>query len=689
MVLPKQDVDESNLAAEPMDIDVSADEDEEMQSEYTLPAYQITDDEPKTVYSTFQQACKAYGWLIDDKEWNHSILEADQNGATAMHLRDMYCFILINNAPPNAAELWNRHKDLLSNDYLHHPQKKYRTSQEAYNRTLLDIQHCLITNGLSMGDFGLPVPDPTEDIGQLAAELQAELDYNPEECEKRWQAARAKMDINECQRRLFDSIVALLDNNSRERQNVHFVDAPGGTGKTFVFNALLDYVRSMKPRNGQKHIALALAASGIAALLLNGGRTVHSRFGLGINVNAKSTCRYSTNSKCVLTELIRRTDLILWDECTMSSKHIVNAVDTALQDIMQCDLPFGGKLVVFGGDFRQTLCVVDKAWPPREATVKECIQNSNVWRFAKHHKLVLNMRIWSQSHTVNTEKLKQWESLLLAIGEGKNYVTEEAVIKHFKCRDLIRIDKELQSPCKNLKELVAAIYSSWKDVDESLRSATAILTPTNKSVTQINDDALEHVPGNIIERQGEDRVVDDGQYIPGYVDDQFLARETPAGFPRAILKLKLNVPVMLLRNLTPTKGCCNGTRFLIEHVGMYTIRGRILNGPHKFRGKVYFIPRIKLQTQPGLYPWGMFTRKQFPIRLAFGMTINKAQGQTFKNVALYLPQAVFSHGQMYVALSRVGNPDNVQILIMQTTQQGELNGDMYTRNVVYKEVLTE
>ena len=69
-------------------------------------------------------------------------------------------------------------------------------------------------------------------------------------------------------------------------------------------------------------------------------------------------------------------------------------------------------------------------------------------------------------------------------------------------------------------------------------------------------------------------------------------------------------------------------------------------------------------------------RKQFPVRLAFAMTINKSQGQTLRNVGLYLPQACFGHGQLYVALSRVGDPQHIQVLVEKTREQGILNEEV-------------
>ena len=81
-----------------------------------------------------------------------------------------------------------------------------------------------------------------------------------------------------------------------------------------------------------------------------------------------------------------------------------------------------------------------------------------------------------------------------------------------------------------------------------------------------------------------------------------------------------------------------------------------------------------------------FRRTQFPVRLAFSMTINKAQGQTLGSIGLYLPCHVFGHGQLYVALSRVRTPSSVKILIDKTLSKIHNKEGFYTHNIVYTEV---
>lgn len=97
-----------------------------------------------------------------------------------------------------------------------------------------------------------------------------------------------------------------------------------------------------------------------------------------------------------------------------------------------------------------------------------------------------------------------------------------------------------------------------------------------------------------------------------------------------------------------------------------------------FKGNTGLIPRITLMPSTVELPFS-FSRRQFPIKLAFAMTINKAQGQTMDYVGLYLPAEDFTHGQLYVALSRVTNFNNLSIIIK--------DGLYHTKNIVYKEII--
>ena len=113
-----------------------------------------------------------------------------------------------------------------------------------------------------------------------------------------------------------------------------FINARGGTGKTFLINVLLLYVRLLD----EESIALAVAFTGIAATLIKGGRTFNSRFKFPIQADKYASCNISKGTG--LSRLIKNAKVIVWDEAPMSNKILLEALDRLLQDLMDNKLPF-------------------------------------------------------------------------------------------------------------------------------------------------------------------------------------------------------------------------------------------------------------------------------------------------------------------------------------------------------------
>ena len=163
---------------------------------------------------------------------------------------------------------------------------------------------------------------------------------------------------------------------------------------------------------------------------------------------------------------------------------------------------------------------------------------------------------------------------------------------------------------------------------------------------------------------------------------EFLHSLNASGLPVAHLRLKEGCPVMILRNIDSKKGLCNGTRATITRMSNRLLELKLITGDHA--GETALIPRVTLSPSlTGLDFAIKLNRRQFPIQLAFAMTINKAQGQTVNNVGIDLRKPAFAHGQLYVAFSRATSPQNITVLLPEDSRTKS------TRNVMYKEILLQ
>ncbi|KAG5562253.1 hypothetical protein RHGRI_005099 [Rhododendron griersonianum] len=219
-------------------------------------------------------------------------------------------------------------------------------------------------------------------------------------------------------------------------------------------------------------------------------------------------------------------------------------------------------------------------------------------------------------------------------------------------------------------------------VTSTFLTERTILSARNDDVSGINIAVLNAFPGDVTSYFAADKMSNDDEHdrnITNRYPPEFLNSLNPSGLPPFKLDLKIGCPIMLLRNIAPKAGLCNGTRLMVVRCGARVIEAQILTGD-KF-GNLVFIPRISLTPSSFEFPFQM-TRCQFSVRLAYEMTINKSQGQSVKFVGVDLRTPVFSHGQLYVALSRCTSGDHTIVLLSSDASNS-------TTNIVYPEVLLQ
>jgi ATP-dependent DNA helicase PIF1 len=219
----------------------------------------------------------------------------------------------------------------------------------------------------------------------------------------------------------------------------------------------------------------------------------------------------------------------------------------------------------------------------------------------------------------------------------------------------------------------------------------AILTPLNEDVDNINTAIMNRFdlttpdgpPAQRRTYHNADSVVQ-GE-LRGVYPTKFINSFSMSGVPPHTLTLQEGCPVILLRNMSG--GLANGTQLIVVKLMQHIIDAEIATGPDK--GRRVFIPRLNITPSDTERMPFTLRQRQFLLRPAFAMTINKAQGQTLQTLGVYLPKLVFCHGQLYVAFSRCSSRRGVRVLVRGGTRAA-MNGapaGVYTSNVVYHEVL--
>jgi hypothetical protein len=252
------------------------------------------------------------------------------------------------------------------------------TDDQIYDYGLFLLDRLLLKSGKRLSDFD-PMPLPEVEWDNHVADnplLQEQLNHDAYDLLMTMQQNKER--FNEEQRTVYD---AVLHSAMHNEGKMFFLHSAGGGGKTFVCNTIAGAIHA----NNQ--VALTVASSTIAALILHSGHTAHSCFKIPIPVHESSTCRIPKQGE--LADLIRQTHIIIWDEAPMQHRYAIEALSRTLKDVMGNDRSFGGITMLFGGEFCQTTPVVPKG--SREKIVNASLKRSSLWNNIHVYHLKQNM----------------------------------------------------------------------------------------------------------------------------------------------------------------------------------------------------------------------------------------------------------------------------------------------------------
>ncbi|KAL5141792.1 hypothetical protein HKD37_09G025074 [Glycine soja] len=433
------------------------------------------------LYPTYREACFAMGFLQDDREFVEAIKEAKDWGTTN-YLRKLFVPLL------NLKNFGIRHEIELDID-----------DEQLKNLTLLEIEKLLHVNQKSLKDYPtMPYPEGANHAWCLENNLiLSELNYNNDEARSEFENLFSSM--TDEQKQIYHKIMQAVNNNEGGMFLLH---GYGGTGKTYIWRTLASSLRA------KNQIVIMVASSGKASLLFPGGRTTHSKFKIP-------------------------------DEAPMAHKFFFQALDQSLTDIIKekknPNQIFGGKVIVFGGDFRQILPVIPRG--SCSDIINATINSSYLWPSCEVLTLTKNMRLQGNAQSIDDQETTKFAKWILDIGDevignqNDGYATVEIL-------DYLLIT-EYNDP------IDAIVKSTFPDLyqhhnNPQFFKSRAILASTNETVEE----------------------------------------------------LKIDSPVILLRNIDQTQGLCNGTRLVVTRLAKHVIAAEIISG--KNLGHNVYIPRMSM-----------------------------------------------------------------------------------------------
>ena len=557
--------------------------------------------------NSFQEACGARGMLDDDGDIIECFNEIAAVSCSVDHNRQQFAMLLLNRSCQNVPAFFALMASHLCERHVVNP----GTCASA----LWSIEDIMAYHGRSLSepDFGMQLPQRPVGMGQAKPLCLRRHEYDEAECNDKRDAIVSQF-TNE-QQHAYEEVMSSVRGDSTST-NVFAILASAGSGKTMWVEGLTWAIRTFG-------IVLNVAASALAATLLPDGSTAHSTFRIPIPATSASYC----GVKGAERDMIRQCKCICYDEVSMVGKEVADCLDRFLQDVMGNSRPFGGKTVIFLGDFKQLMPVeTGKRYP---ATVKNCswwsqccvLRFTKNWRAARH---------------------PEFCEFLENVGNGH----------------LPQVPVPLSSRVHTLANLIASVYGN--DMTSVSSSRRLIMAFTLQTCKEINDACMAAVPGEAVIASAHDDTRDN-RHSDLYNED-YLAALPLHGVPPATLTLKTGARYMITKNYDPSVGACNGTMCELLQASRYMCQVKIQSGIHV--GRVICLPRCSCHVSrenSGL-PFD-FTRVQFPLQPAYCVSVHKSQGQSLTRIGLIIDQDSFAHGQVYTALSRTSGWDNITVLL--------------------------
>ena len=351
----------------------------------------------------------------------------------------------------------------------------------------------------------------------------------------------------------------------------------------------------------------------------------------------------------------------------MANRAVLACVEECCRTVMNSPVTFGGKVVILLGDFRQTCPVVPRG--TKMDVLNACISRSSLWPQFDVARLITPIR--------NAED-PDFASFVDEIGDGAGP----------------RINLSLLTCVTNTSEVIDFVYDEDTILNPTACLRRCILAPTNAQVNAYNEAVLKLLPSTSRRYYAADSLEEHSGVIDEVSPDSndlsplpnpdaildYVRRQHPNGMPDYSLTVKVGGIYRLLRNFSIDLGLVKNARVEVVGIGSKLITIRVLQHPQTsgINPDNILLPRITFKER--LHSGHTLCRRQFPLAPAYASTFHSCQGLTLDRVGVDLTQDVFTHGQLYTALSRIRHRRDAIVRLRSLE-------NLTTKNVTYKELL--
>ena len=484
--------------------------------------------------------------------------------------------------------------------------------------------------------------------------------------------------FNANQLKIANTIVETIMKNKFELDQFFFLDDSEKTEKIFVQNIVMIKLRAIEFQN-ESIIVFAIIFSDIAITFLDDDFIAHSRFKISLNIIEKNTCNIKkNNNRC---EFIRKIKLIFWNEIFMQRKWNFMIVNKIFFDFCDVDeiIVFEKKIVCFCENFKQCLSVVVNK--SRNIVINMNFQKFFFWRQMNILFLIINMRLQNLSlNDQDRQKAIEFARDVLDIDNAM--ITKNNKMISWKHDYLFFKNSQI--------DLIDIIYSDFhiRTFSNQYFSERAILIVVNIDVLHINDVCIDKFRKSLQLKHNVNILVDSN--LKKKFDDECFHRYNEISFSFHTLRLKIDMFIMIFRNLKSSIKC-NDIRTRITRINQHVLEIEIVDD--KKKNFKIVISRISLQSKNDEFNknrraivFCQFIKRQFSIRFAFAMTINKSQKQFLKYVDVNIQiRNCFTHDQLYVAFFKVTKKWNFHIIVSEMNVLFE-NFVKEIKNVQWKKI---